>query len=273
MARTGWPRLLRRLRRALRLRLWGRDRASNRRIPSSVYPDDTYLVSYPRSGNTWIRFMVANLIRPPETPVTFQNLARFTPSVHEDLELLKKAPRPRFIKSHAPLEPRYPRTVYLVRDGRDVYVSYYHYRHAELPEHMTLAEYLQADHWPCSWGEHVTSWIDAGLPEDRFLLVRYERILQDPERELHRIATFIGLNPSDIEVRKAVNNSSFHSMRWIEQTSGHPRSDRFSGQFVRSGNAGGWRTHFGKREREVFKAREQENQALVRLGYEPTADW
>ena len=34
----------------------------------TVYPDDTFLVSYPRSGNTWTRFLVCNLIN-PDNPV------------------------------------------------------------------------------------------------------------------------------------------------------------------------------------------------------------
>ena len=28
----------------------------------AVYADDTFVVSYPRSGNTWTRFLVANLV-------------------------------------------------------------------------------------------------------------------------------------------------------------------------------------------------------------------
>ena len=35
----------------------------------SVYPDDTFIVSYPKSGNTWTRFLVASLIH-SEEPLT-----------------------------------------------------------------------------------------------------------------------------------------------------------------------------------------------------------
>ena len=39
----------------------GRDRAGRNTV---VFPDDTFIVSYPKSGNTWTRFLVANLAYP-----------------------------------------------------------------------------------------------------------------------------------------------------------------------------------------------------------------
>ena len=44
----------------------------------AVYPDDTFIVSYPRSGNTWTRFLIANLLH-PEEPATFANIERLVP--------------------------------------------------------------------------------------------------------------------------------------------------------------------------------------------------
>lgn len=249
------------------------DRGVDRRVPDKAYDDDVYLVSYPRSGNTWARFLLANLIRPADTAVTFQTVAHILPDLHTDREQIEALSRPRIIKSHAPLEPRYPRTIYLVRDGRDVYVSYYHYRRDKLPAGTTLADYLPLDHWPCSWGEHVSGWLDAGLPEERFLLVRYEHLAEEPERELARMAAFAGIKATAAEIAAAVQNSTFDSMRRIEDRSGHPRAGHFSGHFVRSGKVGGWQAHFGPRERAAFQALACDNQALVRLGYESSRDW
>jgi len=44
----------------------------------AVYPDDTFIVSYPRSGNTWTRFLIASLVFPSEV-VTFANIERMIP--------------------------------------------------------------------------------------------------------------------------------------------------------------------------------------------------
>lgn len=273
MLESGFRGLVRKSRGVLRKQLGVGGDDVERHLPRVVFEDDVYLVSYPRSGNTWARFMLANLIRPVGVEVTFHNIMRFVPAVHQDREILESVPRPRFIKSHAPLERRYPRVIYLLRDGRDVYVSYYHYQRERLPGDTTLADYLQMDHWPGSWGEHVSSWLDGGLSEDRFLLVRYEDLYDNPDRELQRMATFSGLDVAAPVIAQAVHDSAFRSMRQMEDTAGHPRAHQFSGRFVRSGRVGSWREHFGPLEREVFKALEQENRTLVRLNYEASTDW
>ena len=55
--------------------LLGTDRAERN---FAVYPDDTFVVSYPRSGNTWTRFLIANLMH-PEKEVSFKNIESLIP--------------------------------------------------------------------------------------------------------------------------------------------------------------------------------------------------
>ena len=43
-----------------------------------VFPDDVFLVSYPKSGNTWTRFLIANLIYPEKHP-DFANINVLVP--------------------------------------------------------------------------------------------------------------------------------------------------------------------------------------------------
>src|SRR5947208_15984533 len=75
----------------------------------AVYPDDTFIVSYPRSGNTWTRFLIANLAFPAEN-VTFTNIERLVPDTSsQSNRALKRTPRPRIIKSHPYFDPRYPK--------------------------------------------------------------------------------------------------------------------------------------------------------------------
>src|SRR5262250_161756 len=93
----------------------------------AVRPDDVFLVSYPRSGNTWTRFLVANLLHPHE-PATFANIERMVPDIYVNSQVaLLRVPHPRVLKSHEPFDPRYKKVVYIVRDPRDVAVSMYHW--------------------------------------------------------------------------------------------------------------------------------------------------
>jgi len=43
-----------------------------------ILPDDIFLVSFPKSGNTWTRFLLANL-RFPGEPVNWANIDRLVP--------------------------------------------------------------------------------------------------------------------------------------------------------------------------------------------------
>ncbi len=247
-------------------------RAPSKFVPEFIYPDDTFLVSFPKSGNTWVKFMLAHLIRPPGLHINFHSVLHVIPEVNRDLDEIKQLARPRIMKSHAPFQPQFPKVIYLVRDGRDAYVSYYHYRRKQLPPGTTFAQYLAMDdHWPCSWSTHVTSWLDAGLNSGEFLLVRYENLHLAPKRELRTIASFTNLQVTDRQIREAVNQSSFELMKEVERVKGHPRSERFSGRFVRRGQVGGWRDHFDAEATSIFKAKE--NEALLRLGYESAPDW
>jgi len=159
----------------------------------AVYPDDTFVVSYPRSGNTWTRFLIANLVFPSES-VTFTNIERLIPDTSsQSSRALKRTPRPRIIKSHTYFDPRYPRVLYIVRDPRDLVLSYYNFqrKYRQLADDYPLADYvgdfvngrLISSGWG-SWGENVASWIYTRQHHGSFLLLRYEDMKSDTEREL-----------------------------------------------------------------------------------------
>ena len=47
-----------------------------------IYPDDVMIVSYPRSGNTWVRVLLANLISDSAEPVDLVELEDLVPDIH-----------------------------------------------------------------------------------------------------------------------------------------------------------------------------------------------
>src|SRR5437588_13041373 len=84
----------------------------------TVLPTDVFLVSYPRSGNTWLRFLLANALRPAQV-ATFADVGAVVPDIYDgpDRDLLRR-PAPRVLKSHEPFDERYRRVLYLVRHPR-----------------------------------------------------------------------------------------------------------------------------------------------------------
>src|SRR6202453_3678045 len=190
-----------------------------------ILPDDIFLVSFPKSGNTWSRFLLANLLH-PEQPATFANIHRLIPdptgTTKKDFD---RMPRPRIIKSHECFDPRYPRVIYIVRDPRDVAVSQYHYHRKckriddDYPMAKFVARFLAGETCPHgSWGENVATWLVTRSHDPRFLLLRYEDMLSDSPRELSRIASFLNLAVTPQRISQAIERSSAKEMRQMEKS-------------------------------------------------------
>jgi hypothetical protein len=220
----------------------------------AVFPDDCMLVSYPRSGNTWTRFLIANLAHPDET-VTFANIERLIPDTSSiSSRALKRVPRPRIIKTHEYFDHRYPKVIYIVRDPRDVVLSYYDFqrKYRHIPDGYPLERYVEdfvkgnliSAGWG-TWGENVASWLSTRRRNDNFLLLRYEDMLQNTRRELARVTEFLALATSDATIERAIFASSAERMRQLEQQDEDKwvatKKHRKDIPFVRVAKAGGWR--------------------------------
>lgn len=238
-----------------------------------VYADDLFLVSYPKSGNTWMRFILANLLRldnegPAADPIDFISAVRYVPEYELHTDEVDAAPRPRVLKSHATFDACFPRVVYLVRDPRDVYVSYFHYMRKRLPEGMDLSGFIRMDGLhPSHWDEHVAGWID----QPDVLVIRYEDMLADTATKVRRLTDYWGHRGfTDAQIRDAVARSSFNQMKKIEQTKGRPFQSEThrerSTPFMRSGKAGAWTDHFSQADHALLIARM--GPLMNRLGYD-----
>ena len=229
--------------------LLGLDKAGNR---FTVFPDDTFLVSYPKSGNTWVRFLLANLIYPNEA-VGFADINHLLPSPDVlSRRFLKKLPRPRILKSHEPYDRRFRKVIYLVRDPRDVVISEYHFnlKKRYIAPEVSLEEFgrrflLGTTSSYCSWWEHTASWIGARRGNPEFLLVRYEDLLSNSIDETGRIAKFLNLSTETERLQNAVERSSANRMRELEKKQADQwtgtKNTRLEIPFVREAKAGGWK--------------------------------
>lgn len=218
-----------------------------------IFDDDVFIVSYPKSGNTWTRFLVANLIRPQE-PVTFLNIERIVPDPDlQSRNFLKGCARPRVMKSHHPFDPRYKRVVCVVRDPRDVAVSQYHFqiKRGILQAGHSVEDFVQrfvaGTTSPYgSWGQNVGSWLVARHKTPGFVLLRYDDLIEDPAPGLAQIASLLGLAAEREAIEKAVAASSADRMRDLEKQQASQwastKETRKDLAFVRAAKTGDWKT-------------------------------
>jgi len=242
-----------------------------------IFPDDVFLVSFPKSGNTWTRFLIANLAN-PETPATFANIHALVPDPEGTAKkILDRIHRPRIIKSHECFDPRYPRAMYIVRDPRDVALSQYHYHRKcrkiddDYPIEKFITRFLAGQTCPHgSWGENVSTWLVTRKNDPRFLLLRYEDLVADTPRELSKIAVFLGINATQERITQAVERSSAENMRKLEKEQSHlstlTKTSRKDLPFVRAAGSGGWRS--GLPEPLVARIEAAWEPLMRSLGYE-----
>jgi hypothetical protein len=162
---------------------------------------DAFLVSYPKSGNTWLRFMLTHLLSGSEADFDRDSTVIGEVGSHRATHTVLPAGG-RMIKSHEPYSgPQkrfYRKAIYLVRDGRDVAVSYYYTLirrelfSGEFSPFLRLFLDGGVDGYG-PWHRHVESWLGSPLEQSGSLLVlKYEELLKEPVRNVSAAMEFLG---------------------------------------------------------------------------------
>lgn len=189
----------------------------------SIQPGDQYIASYPRSGNTWLRTMLVNVMVPEanSNPDVFN---RLLPGVSlRNLPKIGRLSRPRIIKSHSRYRPAMRRAVYIVRDGRDVLISYYHYLITRngLADRVSFSEFFDGychGRYGQLWHENVVSWLRTGREAlgDQLMVIRFEEMRADPDSTLRRIVDFLDLHADSGQITEAIEKAKLENVRQIE---------------------------------------------------------
>jgi hypothetical protein len=249
---------------------------------ATIFPDDVYIVSYPRSGNTWTRFLLGNLLYPDSA--TFSNIEFRVAEIYFNPDhVLRRLPRPRLLKSHEAFHPNYPHVICIVRDPRDVAVSFYHHnvKAKNIADTYPIDEFIprfiraEFDPWWGSWGDNVMSWIAMRQESDTFLSLRYEDMKANPQEELAKIASFLqrsgfpNIDNSAKKLTEAIALSSPERMRALEKEAAKSyaqlKQTRQDKPFIRSAKAGGWNTALSPKS--VALIEDAWGSIMQRLGY------
>ena len=254
----------------------------------TVFPDDVFLVSYPRSGNTWARFLIGNLIHRRE-PTTFANVESRIPEIYFNPDhVMRRLARPRILKSHECFQPHYPRIIYIARDPRDVAISFYHHnvKWRNIPDDYPMEEFVprfmaaEFDTRWGSWSDHIMSWLSMREGRKEFLFLRYEDMKKNPIEALIQIANFLqacsfpNMDGNDEDLQRAVELSSPERMRMLEKEQAGKwvltKQTRRDKPFVRTATAGGWKSILPPTS--VARIEAGWGDIMRKLGYQLTTD-
>jgi hypothetical protein len=269
-----------------------------------------WLASFPKSGNTWMRSFLHNLLRNPTESYDINTLTDFTlgeaqtrwfkpfdprpgsqysladvrrmrPLVHRHLTTF--SPDSVFVKTHNALieDEGVPLVtmgvtagaIYIVRDPRDVVISYSHHQGQSLDfaidmlgqdfactggDDVNVYEYLS------SWSRHVRSWTHT--PNPTLLTLRYEDLLDQPLKSFGSVAKFLGLEVARPRLDKAMKLSSFKVLKAQEQRKGFiERPAQADGAFFREGKAGQWKKILTPEQ--VARIEADHGEQMRRFGY------
>lgn len=233
--------------------------AAREYLPAERRDDDLFVVEFPKSGITWLTFLMANmnlLLNDDRRKVTFFNLNDFVPDIQLARHMnLPHQPLPgyRCFKSHSPYVRHYRKVIYLVRDPRNVMVSYWAFLTGLGWWQGSLEELVaHPRHGIAAWVDHVSGWMQGVDAAASFTLVRYEDLLADTPGELKRLYSLLGLPVTDHLLSAAVSNSTIDTMRELEAelAAGHPALKGY--EFVRRKSVGGSREPLPKQVSDVI---------------------
>ncbi len=227
--------------------------------------DDIFIVTYPRSGTTWMQMILYQLTT--DGSMEFTHIAEHSPwferSAESDRGYEERA-SPRVFKCHLSYAdiPKGPgRYIYVARDGRDVALSYYHLYRSHNGYKGTFAEFFElfmgGKVMHGSWFEHVGGWWKH-RHKLNVLFLTYEELVADLEGSLRRIVGFCHLKVPPEQWPLIVERCSFafmkqHENKFDPAVEGLWQQGARLNSFVRAGRVGEGSRQLDKEQQARFE--------------------
>jgi hypothetical protein len=233
-------------------------------IPRS---DDIFIVTYPRSGTTLVQMILYQLLTDGEMDFAhIQEWSPFYESRIQDGLSFEDFPSPRVFKSHLyyKLIPKGPcKYIYVVRNGKDVAVSVFHYSQTHMGAKMDFGTFfdlfLKGKHRFGPWFKHVGQWWE-NRHNLNVMFLTYEELTRDRERAIRKIIDFCGKEVEPEKFSRIMERSSFAFMKQHEDKfdshQGKGLESNFkTGSFIRKAQAGQWKEYLSSEQEELFQRR------------------
>lgn len=231
-----------------------------------------HVVEFPKCGGSWIR----NMIR------TYRGTELFS-----DDRLIGAR---EVVMAHRTFHKRFRKPIVVVRDPRDLFVSFYHYENSyeKSDGNSALFEHFQHDKsrplqedfclylkakllWPFHPWFYYSQFLDSWLNRPGVCVVRYEDCLKEPVPQLVRMLRFLGDHVDLDRVKRTVEETSFKAITRARYGEAREAGQADNTKFHRKGIAGDWRNHFNEEACRLLEM--VEGSSLRRLGYELDSFW
>ena len=276
-----------------------------------------WIASYPKSGNTWVRMFLKSYFQKANEKFRLDtsNLDSFNSRVFPNQELLEHFKidyfkfeqiaknwenmqsyinlnnKTNYIKTHnsmctvGPYKFTTPENtkgaIYLVRDPRDVLVSYSYHLGMSYEETFNILTSPMSFENPANrsskginykisligtWANHYNSW--KTYKSSEILTIKYEEMLSNPYETFFKILEYLNkIDNTEInneKLEKAISQTNFKELQNIEKLQGF--SEKGKGElFFREGKTGVWKNNVDneiiKKIEKVFK------DEMTELGY------
>lgn len=227
--------------------------------------DDIWVISFPRSGTTWLQEIVylinSNLKFDRANRILLDDRFPYLEFMYPGVKTVEKKMSHRYIKSHLPyaLLPKSvvenkPKIIYIARNPKDVVVSYYHFIRLLYPVTRYQGSFddffdlfINDKVMYCPWWIHVLEFWEHRHDEN-ILFLTYEELKKDTAATIDKIARFLGKTVNDEDKNKIIHHCSFEMMKnnpmtnheWFETLG---VADHKNGDFLRKGCVGDWTNH------------------------------
>ena len=218
---------------------------------------DAFLISYPKSGRTWLRYLLSCYFAhagtvdfEPDLRTTFRVLPNFDRDRERGLPAFvgKRPGLPLIAVSHRSFNARFfgkRPLIFLVRDPRDVCVSAYFHetRHKHRFDGDITAFIEDKERGIPAIIDYHNGWATQ-VARGPSLVISYEEMSRDTTATVTRILEFLGLPVHEEALKSAIEKAKFDQMKKDEKKTGIPghdydRTDDDSLR-VRKGKVGGY---------------------------------